>query len=134
MVARQHPGEAMAEWFVEGFLDRLTDPHDGASMRVLEHAVFYVVGIASSPDRSLLYRTLQAAEVVSYHNDSVSWSILAYSTALDCFAAACMHVESGMHVISGMQLVNLNLWHISHRYFLWKGAISFTPTSQIRLS
>lgn len=44
MVARQHPGEAMAEWFVEGFLDRLTDPHDGASMRVLEHAVFYVVG------------------------------------------------------------------------------------------
>ena len=49
MVARQHPGEAMAEWFVEGFLDRLTDPHDGASMRVLEHAVFYVVGITSSP-------------------------------------------------------------------------------------
>ena len=43
MVARQHPGEAMAEWFIEGFLDRLTDPHDGASMRVLEHAVFYVV-------------------------------------------------------------------------------------------
>ena len=45
MVARQHPGEAMAEWFVEGFLDRLTDPHDGASMRVLEHAVFYVVSL-----------------------------------------------------------------------------------------
>lgn len=43
MVARQHPGEAMAEWFMEGFLDRLTDPHDAASMRVLEHAVFYVV-------------------------------------------------------------------------------------------
>lgn len=52
MVARQHPGEAMAEWFVEGFLDRLTDPHDGASMRVLEHAVFYVVGIASQPDQN----------------------------------------------------------------------------------
>ena len=43
MVARQHPGEAMAEWFVEGFLTRLTDPHDAAAMRVLEHAVFYVV-------------------------------------------------------------------------------------------
>lgn len=43
MVARQHPGEAMAEWFMEGFLDRLTDPHDAASMRVLESAVFYVV-------------------------------------------------------------------------------------------
>lgn len=33
----------MAEWFVEGFLNRLTDPHDAAAMRVLEHAVFYVV-------------------------------------------------------------------------------------------
>ena len=67
MVARQHPGEAMAEWFIEGFLDRLTDPHDGASMRVLEHAVFYVVGIVSSPDQSLLYCMLHAAGIVSYH-------------------------------------------------------------------
>lgn len=46
MVARQHPGEAMAEWFVEGFLNRLTDPHDAAAMRVLEHAVFYVVSLS----------------------------------------------------------------------------------------
>lgn len=50
MVARQHPGEAMAEWFVEGFLNRLTDPHDAAAMRVLEHAVFYVVGIVLNFD------------------------------------------------------------------------------------
>ncbi len=77
MVARQHPGEAMAEWFVEGFLDRLTDPHDGASMRVLEHAVFYVVGIASSCYPNLLYCMLHAAGIVSYQKDSVSWSILA---------------------------------------------------------
>ena len=48
VVARQHPGEAMAEWFMEGFLDRLTDPHDAASMRVLEHAVFYVVSTSGS--------------------------------------------------------------------------------------
>lgn len=47
VVARQHPGEAMAQWFMEGFLDRLTDPHDAASMRVLEHAVFYVVSMSS---------------------------------------------------------------------------------------
>lgn len=47
MVARQHPGEAMAEWFVEGFLNRLTDPHDAAAMRVLENAVFYVVRACS---------------------------------------------------------------------------------------
>ena len=45
----------MAEWFVEGFLSRLTDPHDAAAMRVLEHAVFYVVGACAlncfAPDK-----------------------------------------------------------------------------------
>lgn len=25
IIARQHPGESMAEWFVEGLLQRLTD-------------------------------------------------------------------------------------------------------------
>ena len=25
VIGRQHPGETMAEWFVEGLLDRLTD-------------------------------------------------------------------------------------------------------------
>lgn len=25
VIARQHPGETMAEWFIEGLLDRLTD-------------------------------------------------------------------------------------------------------------
>ena len=43
IVARQHPGEAMAEWFMEGFLDELTDPHNAFSARALKHAVFYVV-------------------------------------------------------------------------------------------
>jgi murein tripeptide amidase MpaA len=28
MIARQHPGEAMAEWFIEGFLSRLLDVDD----------------------------------------------------------------------------------------------------------
>ena len=30
IIARQHPGETMAEWFVEGLLDRLLDPDDAA--------------------------------------------------------------------------------------------------------
>jgi murein tripeptide amidase MpaA len=28
LIARQHPGESMAEWFVEGFLERLLDDAD----------------------------------------------------------------------------------------------------------
>lgn len=43
VIARQHPGEPMAEWFIEGFLERLLDPHDSVSKILLEDALFYVV-------------------------------------------------------------------------------------------
>lgn len=43
MIARQHPGESMAEWFVEGFLSRLLDNRDGVARQLLDDAVFYVV-------------------------------------------------------------------------------------------
>ncbi len=43
VIARQHPGETMAEWFVEGFLERLLDHEDALSRSLLEKAVFYVV-------------------------------------------------------------------------------------------
>ena len=43
ITARQHPGETMAEWFVEGFLERLLDEEDGVARRVLEDTVFYIV-------------------------------------------------------------------------------------------
>ena len=43
MIARQHPGESMAEWFVEGFLERLLHPDDAVSKKILSAAVFYVV-------------------------------------------------------------------------------------------
>jgi murein tripeptide amidase MpaA len=43
IVARQHPGESMAEWFMQGFLDKLLDRHDGLSKELLKTAVFYAV-------------------------------------------------------------------------------------------
>ncbi|WDE09463.1 M14 family metallopeptidase [Thalassomonas haliotis] len=43
LTARQHPGETMAEWFMEGFLDRLLDEDDGVARALLDKAVFYVV-------------------------------------------------------------------------------------------
>ncbi|MDX1654702.1 MAG: M14-type cytosolic carboxypeptidase [Candidatus Competibacteraceae bacterium] len=43
VIARQHPGETMAEWWMEGFLLRLLDPEDAVSRRLLEQAVFHVV-------------------------------------------------------------------------------------------
>jgi murein tripeptide amidase MpaA len=43
IIARQHPGESMAEWFVEGMLERLLDRSDPLSRRLLERAVLYLV-------------------------------------------------------------------------------------------
>ena len=43
VIARQHPGETMAEWFVEGLLERLLDPVDPTARRVLERAVVRIV-------------------------------------------------------------------------------------------
>ncbi len=53
IIARQHPGESMAEWFVEGFLNRILDDSDPLSRKLLEKAVFYVVPNIN-PDGSLL--------------------------------------------------------------------------------
>lgn len=43
VLARQHPGESMAEWFAEGLLRRLLDRHDAVARKLLQEAVFYVV-------------------------------------------------------------------------------------------
>jgi murein tripeptide amidase MpaA len=43
VIARQHPGESMAEWWMEGFLERLLDEADAAARALLERAVIYAV-------------------------------------------------------------------------------------------
>jgi murein tripeptide amidase MpaA len=43
ITARQHPGETMAEWFIEGLLSRLLNDEDGAARQLLNHHVFYIV-------------------------------------------------------------------------------------------
>jgi murein tripeptide amidase MpaA len=42
-IARQHPGESMAEWWMEGYLNRLMDSSDPIIKRLLQIATFYVV-------------------------------------------------------------------------------------------
>ncbi|MDO9421245.1 MAG: M14-type cytosolic carboxypeptidase [Herminiimonas sp.] len=43
VIARQHPGEAMAEWFAEGMVDALLDVANPIVQKLLKHAVFYIV-------------------------------------------------------------------------------------------
>jgi murein tripeptide amidase MpaA len=42
-IARQHPGESMAEWFMEGLLKRLLDPSDPVTRKFLASATVYLV-------------------------------------------------------------------------------------------
>lgn len=43
VIARQHPGESMAEWFMLGLIERLLDEEDAASLSLLQKANFYLV-------------------------------------------------------------------------------------------
>jgi len=42
-IARQHPGESMAEWWMEGWLERLLDPDDATSRALRRLADIHVV-------------------------------------------------------------------------------------------
>ncbi|MFN7093945.1 MAG: carboxypeptidase family protein, partial [Burkholderiales bacterium] len=43
IIARQHPGETMAEWFMEGLIHKLLDEQDAISRTLREDCIFYLV-------------------------------------------------------------------------------------------
>jgi murein tripeptide amidase MpaA len=43
VIARQHPGETMAEWFAEGLIERMLDDDDDVVRQILDRAVLHVV-------------------------------------------------------------------------------------------
>ncbi len=43
LIARQHPGESMAEWFAEGFLQALLDEDNPLATQLLQTTQFYIV-------------------------------------------------------------------------------------------
>ncbi len=43
VIARQHPGETMAEWFMLGLISRLLDEEDASSISLLKKANIYLV-------------------------------------------------------------------------------------------
>jgi murein tripeptide amidase MpaA len=43
LYARQHPGESMAEWWIEGALEKLLDDADPIARRLLMKATFHIV-------------------------------------------------------------------------------------------
>ncbi|HPQ94414.1 MAG TPA: M14-type cytosolic carboxypeptidase [Thiolinea sp.] len=53
IIARQHPGETMAEWFMEGLLERLLDREDAVAERLLQRARLHLMP-NMNPDGSFL--------------------------------------------------------------------------------
>ena len=53
IIARQHPGETMAEWFVGGLLQRLLDDADESARSLRDSTTFYIVP-NMNPDGSVL--------------------------------------------------------------------------------
>lgn len=43
VIARQHPGESMCGWFIEGLVDRLLDPYDPVARAVMAQATLRLV-------------------------------------------------------------------------------------------
>ena len=43
VIARQHPGETMAEWWMDGFIARLIDAKDEATKKLLKKAKLFIV-------------------------------------------------------------------------------------------
>ena len=43
ITARQHPGETMAQWWMEGFLERLLDPTDELALKLLDQVTLNIV-------------------------------------------------------------------------------------------
>ena len=52
ITARQHPGETMAEWYMEGLITRLLNPKDNLVKELLTKAVFYLIP-NMNPDGSI---------------------------------------------------------------------------------
>jgi len=43
VIARQHPGETMGSWWMEGFLERITDEKDKIAQKLLEAVTLHIV-------------------------------------------------------------------------------------------
>src|SRR3546814_20321687 len=43
VIGRQHPGESMCGWFMEGLVGRLTDPYDAVARAVMARSTLRVV-------------------------------------------------------------------------------------------
>jgi murein tripeptide amidase MpaA len=88
VIARQHPGETMAEWFVEGMLERLLDARDPVARALLERAVVHIVP-NMNPDGSALGNLRTNASGANLNRE---WMAPSLDRSPEVF-----HVRAAMH-------------------------------------
>lgn len=99
LYARQHPGESMAEWWMEGAIDCLTDPADPIGRKLRQLCTFHIVPNAN-PDGSVRGHLRTNAAGVNlnreWHSPSAERSpeVLAILSAMD---ATGVHFAMDVH-------------------------------------
>ena len=93
IIARQHPGETMAEWFMEGLLLRLLKKQDGAVRSLLEKSTIYAIP-NMNPDGSALGNLRVNAEGINLNRE---WENPNEETSPEVFHARKMMLETGIN-------------------------------------
>ncbi len=93
ITARQHPGETMAEWWIEGFLDRLCDPDDPVSRSLRDKAVFHIVP-NMNPDGSKRGHLRTNAAGINLNRE---WDKATIEKSPEVFHVQTMMKKTGVH-------------------------------------
>ena len=94
IIARQHPGESMTEWLIEGLLERLLDDADPVARRLAQLATLHIVP-NMNPDGALLGNLRSNAAGANLNREWMTPSLER--------SPEVMHVRSAMHA-SGVDL------------------------------
>ncbi|MAI14297.1 MAG: hypothetical protein CMM15_09790 [Rhodospirillaceae bacterium] len=92
IIARQHPGETMAEWFMEGLLLRLLDKNDGAVRSLLEKTTIYAIP-NMNPDGSALGNLRVNAEGINLNRE---WENPKEESSPEVYYARQMMIDTGI--------------------------------------
>ncbi|WP_352339453.1 M14-type cytosolic carboxypeptidase [Psychrobacter sp. 16-MNA-CIBAN-0192] len=99
IIARQHPGETMAEWLVEGLIDSLLDSDNAMAKLLLEKANFYIVP-NMNPDGSVRGHLRTNAAGINLNRE---WSNPSLEKSPEVF-----------HVINKMEATGVDLFYDVH--------------------
>ncbi|WP_439182479.1 M14 family metallopeptidase [Carboxylicivirga taeanensis] len=95
VIARQHPGESMAEWFMQGFIARVLDEEDPTALRLLEKANLYLVP-NMNVDGSILGNLRVNAKGVNLNRE---WANPTIENSPEVYFVKEKMKETGMHFV-----------------------------------